>query len=93
MIREILRTIVRRGKAIEINTSPLRKGLNATCPDLTVLRWYKERGGEQVTVGSDSHGRDQVGTGFDVALGMLRTAGFVCVTRFCLRIPERVVLS
>lgn len=89
-IREILRIIVRRGKAIEINTSPLRKGLGATCPDLTVLRWYKELGGEQVTVGSDSHGPEQVGTGFEVALGMLHAAGFDRITTFADRHPHWV---
>jgi len=93
VIREILRTIVRRGKAIEINTSPLRKGLGATCPDLTVLRWYRELGGKQVTVGSDSHGPDQVGTGFDVAQEMLRMAGFSRVARFRRRQLEWIDLE
>lgn len=90
VIREILRTVVRRGKAIEINTSPLRKGLDATCPDLTVLRWYRELGGEQVTIGSDSHAPDQVGTGFDVALEMLRAAGLDRITTFAERRPHWV---
>lgn len=84
-IRAILDAVVARGKAIEINTSPLRKGLDATCPDLTVLRWYRELGGEQVTIGSDSHGPEQVGTGFEVARDMLAAAGFSRIATFAER--------
>jgi histidinol-phosphatase (PHP family) len=91
-IRAILQTLVRRDKAFEINTSPLRRGLDATCPDLTVLRWYKELGGEKLTVGSDAHRPDQVGTGFEVALDLMRSAGFSRLVRFTERRPEWVPL-
>lgn len=90
VIRTILKTLVQRDKAFEINTSPLRRGLASTCPDVTVLRWYKELGGEKVTVGSDSHRPEQVGTGFEVALDMLRSAGFSRIVRFARRRPEWV---
>jgi histidinol-phosphatase (PHP family) len=82
IIRAILRVLVQRDKAFEINTSPLRRGLDATCPDLTVLRWYQELGGEKLTIGSDAHRPDQVGTGFDVALSMLQSAGYSRIVRF-----------
>ena len=94
VIRAILGTLVQRDKAFEINTSPLRRGLDATCPDLTVLRWYKELGGEKLTIGSDAHRPDQVGTGFEVALDMLRAAGFsriVTVRAEAARMPDSVV--
>jgi histidinol-phosphatase (PHP family) len=90
ILRAILGTLVRRDKAFEINTSPLRRGLDATCPDLMVLRWYKELGGEKLTIGSDAHRPDQVGTGFDVALAMLRTAGFSRIVSFENRRPRWV---
>lgn len=92
IIRAILRTLIRRDKAFEINTSPLRRGLDATCPDLTVLRWYKELGGEKLTVGSDAHRPDQVGTGFEVARDMLQTAGFSRIARYEKRRAEWVPL-
>jgi histidinol-phosphatase (PHP family) len=90
IIRAILRTLVERDKAFEINTSPLRRGLDSTCPDLTVLRWYKELGGEKLTIGSDAHRPDQVGTGFDVALDMLKAAGFQRICAFSRRQPQWV---
>ena len=92
LIRAILRTLVQRDKAFEINTSPLRRGLDSTCPDLTVLRWYRELGGTQLTVGSDAHRPDQVGTGFDVALDMLKAAGFSRLVTFAGRRPAWVAL-
>lgn len=88
VIRAILQTLVQRDKAFEINTSPLRRGCDATCPDLTVLRWYKELGGEKVTVGSDAHRPEQIATGFEVAADMLRAAGFHRLVRFNRRVPE-----
>jgi histidinol-phosphatase (PHP family) len=90
IIRAILRTLIARDRAFEINTSPLRRGLEATCPDLTVLRWYRELGGEKLTIGSDAHRPDQVGTGFDTARAMLHEAGFTRVVRFERRVPQWV---
>ncbi|HWQ10960.1 MAG TPA: histidinol-phosphatase HisJ family protein [Holophaga sp.] len=92
IIRRILEVVVARDKAIEINTSPLRRGLDATCPDATVLRWYRELGGEKVTIGSDAHSPEQVGTGFDVAREMLRAAGFSRIVRYERRRPVWVNL-
>lgn len=92
VIRAILRAIVRRDKAIEINTSPLRKGLASPCPDLTVLRWYKELGGEKLTLGSDAHRAGDVGAGFDVAADLARAAGFERVVAFERRQPRWVPL-
>jgi len=92
IIRTILRSLVRRDKAFEINTSPLRRGLDTTCPDLAVLRWYQELGGEKLTIGSDAHRPEQVGTGFEVALDMLRTAGFSRIVAFERRQPRWVSL-
>ncbi len=90
ILRTILRTLIQRGKAFEINTSPLRRGLDSTCPDLTVLRWYRELGGEKLTIGSDAHHPDQVGTGFDIVWNMLQAAGFLRIVSYSNRQPEWV---
>lgn len=82
MIRAALRSIVERGKGIEINTSPLRKGQPETCPSLEILRWYRELGGEILTIGSDAHYSDHVGSCFEVALEMARATGFARLARF-----------
>ncbi len=78
LLDEILKTIIHKGKGIEINTSNLRKGLNYTNPTAQVIKRYNELGGEIITVGSDSHQDDEngVGYGFDTARQILLNSGF-----------------
>ena len=82
LIRSALRSVIERGKGIEINTSPLYKGLAEPCPAIEILHWYHELGGEILTIGSDSHAPGRVGAHFDTALEMARAAGFTRVARF-----------
>jgi histidinol-phosphatase (PHP family) len=82
MIRAALRSVAERGKGIEINTSPLRRGQPEPCPSLEVLCWYRELGGEILTVGSDAHTPDDVGSCLDVAVDMARSVGFTRLARF-----------
>jgi len=82
LIRTALRSIIERGKGIEINTSPLRRGQPETCPSIEILRWYRELGGEILTFGSDAHTADDVGACFDTALDMARSVGFTRLARF-----------
>jgi len=82
MIRTALRSLVERGKGLEINTSPLRRGQSEPCPVLEIVRWYRELGGEIITFGSDAHTPDNVGADFDVPLEMARAAGFTRLATF-----------
>ncbi len=82
MIRTALRSIVERGKGIELNTSPLRHGQPAPCPSLEILRWYRELGGEILTIGSDAHSPAAVGADCDSAIDMAKSAGFEYLTCF-----------
>ena len=84
LIRAALRSVVERGKGIEINTSALYKGkgMSEPCPSVEILRWYRELGGEILTFGSDAHTPDKVGAHFDVALDMAQSVGFTRLARF-----------
>jgi histidinol-phosphatase (PHP family) len=84
IIRSALRSVIERGKGIEINTSPLYKerGMGEPCPTLDILRWYRELGGEILTFGSDAHSPDKLGAHFETALEMARAAGFTRLARF-----------
>jgi histidinol-phosphatase (PHP family) len=92
MIRAALRSVVERGKGIEVNTSPLRRGQPEPCPSFEILHWYRELGGEIVTLGSDAHVPTAVGTHHDVAMEMIKVAGFEHLATFrrrqidCIRI-------
>ncbi|MBR1816956.1 MAG: histidinol-phosphatase HisJ family protein [Lachnospiraceae bacterium] len=76
VIYEILKTIIERGKGIEVNTAGLYKGLGFAHPHKDILKIYKALGGEIITVGSDSHDAKHVGYGFDVARDLLLDTGF-----------------
>src|SRR2546427_302661 len=46
------------------------------CPDMTVVRWWRELGGQAVQYGSDAHSPDKIAAGFHVATQMVEAAGF-----------------
>lgn len=71
-IRAILVAAARTGRVLEVNTT---RG-NTLCPDITVVRWWREVGGQAVQYGSDAHQPDKVAEGFQVATQMVEAAGF-----------------
>ena len=78
LVDEILRTLVSKGKGLEINTSGV-DAVGMLLPDAPYLRRYRELGGEIVTVGSDSHTVARVGRNIDLALALAREIfGYVC---------------
>ena len=86
-MREVLRAAIERGIGIELNTGTARRRIGRFSPELEVLRWYREMGGEIITVGSDAHTTKSLGYRFDDAREMLDAAGFTAVTCFDLRQP------
>jgi len=60
VIDEILRTLVRKGKGLEMNTSGVDR-CGDYLPPAAMLRRFRELGGEIVTIGSDAHRADRVG--------------------------------
>jgi histidinol-phosphatase (PHP family) len=75
-VDRILAGLVEQDIALEINTSPLRKGLTECSPDYDILQRYRSLGGTRVTVGSDAHRVSDVGKGLSYAAGLLQRAGF-----------------
>lgn len=75
-IDEVLRTLIRKDIALEINTSGLRQKLGLTMPDYPVMRRYRELGGKLITLGSDAHRWADVGAGIERGLELLQKAGF-----------------
>ena len=81
-LHEALHAVVARGKGLEINTSAWSAGLDEPCPGLTILRWYRELGGEVLVFGSDAHYPERVGADFDRARDLALAAGFTRLARF-----------
>lgn len=86
-IRAILRRLIDRGKGIEINTSGWRRSADECCPGPVVLQWYREMGGEILTIGSDGHRPEQLALRFESAYDVARAAGFRWLTTFDRRKP------
>lgn len=81
----ILNEIIHTGHGIEINTSPLSKGLTRTNPCIEIVRRYRELGGELITIGSDAHTASNVGGHFSEAKNILLSCGFKYYTVFSKR--------
>ncbi|MCI9636672.1 MAG: histidinol-phosphatase HisJ family protein [Hungatella sp.] len=82
LVREILKTLIKRGKGLEVNTSGLRQAVKEMFPSADILRWYREEGGSILTIGSDAHRRQDVGAGFEEAGKLLSSLGFLYVSHF-----------
>ena len=78
IIDEILRTLVQKGKGMEINSS----GVDRTgdfLPSADILQRFHELGGEIITIGSDAHAADRVGQYHQDALEIVKDIfGHVC---------------
>jgi histidinol-phosphatase (PHP family) len=81
-IRRILRTVIDRNLALDVNAAGLRKAAQNLMPDPLILKWYAAMGGERVTLGSDAHNSSQVGLHLDAAQDAIRAAGISHVTQF-----------
>jgi len=81
-IRAVLRAAIERGTALEVNTSGLRQAPAEPYPAWTILRWFREMGGELVTIGSDAHDVQHLGAGLVEGESMARAAGFRAVVTF-----------
>ncbi len=80
-IRDILRLAVERGVGLEINASGWRQPCAEPYPSATILRWYRELGGEILVLGSDTHYIEQLGYGMPEAAELARAAGFRALAR------------
>ena len=75
VIDEILKLLIQKNKALEINTKGLISGLSCFHPKLEILTRYLELGGTLLTIGSDAHEPNAIGTQFQKAEELLLTCG------------------
>jgi len=82
LIRPVLRACIDNGLALDLNTAALRARPKLLTPNVDILRWYADMGGQRVTLGSDAHRPDQVGSHLPEALAAARAAGLKYLTFF-----------
>lgn len=87
VVREIFKTVIERGKGIEINTSGLRQKYGDTFPSLEYIKLYHELGGEILTIGSDSHTTADLAKGVSEGIEIAKQAGFRRIAYFKERKP------
>ena len=78
-IDAILRGIIARSIALEVNTSSLDTQYDALLPDRTILERYRMFGGYLLTLASDAHVKEKAGHGFERAVSVLKELGFDAV--------------
>lgn len=76
VIGEILTVLVKKDKGLEINTSTLCQGLGETMPGLRYVKLFRELGGKYITLGSDAHYAEHIGSNFSDGLALAKEAGF-----------------
>lgn len=92
-IREIYKIVIQRNKGIELNTSGLYQSIQETMPSPEMVKWYRECGGEIITVGSDAHYLKHVGLPIMQGIEIVKQAGFSYITTFEDRKPKFVKID
>ena len=75
-ITEILSLAIRRGIALEINTSCVGSDYDELMPEEWIIRKYRQLGGYLITLGSDAHTPERCANGYDRLFEVLENSGF-----------------
>lgn len=81
-IEIIFDKIIKKGIALEVNSSGYRQKLDSPLPPYDLLRVYRNMGGELITVGGDAHCTDDIARFFDVVYENLYEIGFKYICSF-----------
>lgn len=92
-LEHVLKMIIYNGKGIEINTSGLRQTSRECLPDFDIISFYRQLGGEIITIGSDAHNCEDIGKGVLNAIELLAKAGFHYITVFENRMPSMLKIT
>ena len=93
IIDEILLTLIKNKKALEINSAGLRQPIGITSPDESIIRRYKELGGKYITVGSDAHYAEHLGAGISEAYELALSCGFEKIAVYQDRMPTLIPIE
>lgn len=88
-IKIIFEKIIKKGIALEVNSSGYRQGLDSPLPPYDILKLYREMGGELITTGGDAHRTEDIARFFDIVYDNLRDLGFKYVCSFTKRKLEK----
>lgn len=84
----ILRLVVDKGLGLDVNTGGFKGGLTFQHPHDSLLKRYRELGGELITFGSDAHRPRNLGERFPETGEKLKAMGFRYYASYKKRRPE-----
>lgn len=93
IIDEILKTLIKKEKGLELNMAGLKYGLPYAHPHMDVLKRYRELGGEIITIGADGHKPEHIAYDFHKVSAILKECGFAYYTEFNKRKPYFCILD
>lgn len=89
----IMKLLIEKNKALEINCSGLRQKIADTMPGEALIRRFRQLGGQYVTLGSDAHKAADIGKGIWEGIQTAARAGFEHVTVFRGRRPFLIPIA
>ena len=92
-IENILKILVKKEKALEINTSGLGMEIHDFLPSVEVIKQFKKLGGKYITIGSDSHYKEKMGNFVNEGLDAIKECGFEFVTIYEKRQPKLIKID
>lgn len=92
LISDILKEMIKRDKALEVNTAGYHTIVNRPYPKMEIMTMYKKLGGEKIIIGSDAHTPDMVGFKHKLVIKTLKNIGFGNICIYRKRIPHLVKL-
>lgn len=92
-VDKVLTRLIAKGKGLEINTSGFRHVSQAGMPHFDIIARYHTLGGKRLTIGSDSHAPQYVGTRVAETLAQLQTMGIETFSTFEKRQERRIPIS
>ncbi|MBE7042628.1 MAG: histidinol-phosphatase HisJ family protein [Ruminococcaceae bacterium] len=91
-IEKILKIVIERGIALEINTSGVETEWGHLLPDKEWLELYFSLGGRRITLGSDAHRLETLGKGLAAGAKVAKEVGFTHYCYYQNRTPVEVAL-
>lgn len=91
-IEKILTSVIKKGKALEVNTSDFDHQLCDFMPGKEILCKYYGLGGRLITIGTDAHKAENIAVGFNEAKAMLKEIGFESYHYYKNRKPVEIKL-
>lgn len=91
IIDEIFKTLIKKGKGIEVNTSGYATLNNCGFPDFEQIKRYYDLGGRIITIGTDSHTSERIGQHVEDVKTSLEKIGFKDISTYTNRCLDRIM--